>query len=129
MQRHHSSINSAVALITATCLVLPPFVDAFGAQGAATPAPAKPAAVAAPPTIDGGWPKSFATSSGGVLVFYQPQTSSWEAQKHLVAYAAVAYTEKGAEKPALGTVKIESATRASPWTSVSSALRSSRSPR
>ena len=32
-------------------------------------------------------------------------------QKHMVAYAAVSYTPKGAAKPALGTVKVESDTQ------------------
>ncbi len=38
------------------------------------------------------------------------RSSSWVDQKHVVAYAAVSYTPKGAEKPALGTVKVESDT-------------------
>ena len=41
---------------------------------------------------------------------YQPQIASWTDQKHIVAYAAVSYTPKGAAKPALGTVKVESDT-------------------
>ena len=59
---------------------------------------------------DGGWPRSYTTASGAALVLYQPQISSWADQKHVVAYAAVSYTPKGATKPALGTVKLESDT-------------------
>ena len=41
---------------------------------------------------------------------YQPQVASWTDQKHIVAYSAVGYEKKGAEKPTLGSVKIESDT-------------------
>ena len=41
---------------------------------------------------------------------YQPQVASWDEQSHMLAYAAVSYTAKGAAKPALGTVKIEADT-------------------
>jgi hypothetical protein len=47
------------------------------------------------------------------LLLYQPQIASWEAQKHLVGYGAVSYEMKGAEKPALGTIKIEANTAVS----------------
>ena len=73
------------------------------------PATAKPAAAAAVPT-DGGWPRSVTTASGAALIAYQPQISSWTDQKHVVAYSAVSYASKGAEKPALGTVKLEADT-------------------
>jgi len=72
---------------------------------------AKPAAApAAPAAPDGDWPRSLTTASGAALVLYQPQISSWVDQKHIVAYTAVSYTPKGAAKPALGTVKVESDT-------------------
>ena len=59
---------------------------------------------------DGGWPRAYTTASGAALVVYQPQISSWADQKHVVLYAAVSYTPKGAKAPALGTVKVESDT-------------------
>ena len=43
---------------------------------------------------------------------YQPQVASWEHQKHMVAYAAVAYEPKGATgKPALGSLRMEADTK------------------
>ena len=44
------------------------------------------------------------------MLVYQPQISSWDKQKHLVAFSAVSYRAKGAEKPALGTVRFEADT-------------------
>jgi len=79
------------------------------AQPAAAAQPT-PAGAAAPAAPDGGWPRAYATASGAALLLYQPQVSSWVDQKHMVAYAAVSYLAKGAEKPALGTVKVESDT-------------------
>ena len=83
-------------------------------------AAAKPAAASAPnagaaPAVDadGGWPRAYSTPSGGQLLLYQPQVASWDGQKHMVAYAAVSYQPKGAQKPALGTIKIESDTTVS----------------
>jgi hypothetical protein len=64
--------------------------------------------------VDGGWPRASTTASGAELVVYQPQISSWPDQKNVVLYAAVSYTPKGAAKPALGTVKVESATSVAP---------------
>ena len=60
---------------------------------------------------DPGWPRAHTTKRGGRVVIYQPQVASWEGQKHLVAYAAVSYLAKGAEKPILGTIKVESDTK------------------
>jgi hypothetical protein len=110
-----------VAIATALSLALSPAAPlaagqtaAAASQAAGPPAPAAtPApAAAAPeaPAVDGGWPRAYATSSGGRILMYQPQVASWEGQKKMVAYAAVAYEAKGAQKPALGTVKIEAGT-------------------
>jgi hypothetical protein len=44
---------------------------------------------------------------------YQPQTAMWENQKHLVAYSAVAYRAKAAEKTTFGTIKLEADTKTS----------------
>src|SRR4030095_571394 len=72
----------------------------------------KPAASGAAVTEpDGGWPRAYTAPSGATIVFYQPQVASWVDQKHATLYAAVSYTAKGAKEPALGTLKVESATR------------------
>jgi len=63
--------------------------------------------------IDGGWPRAYSTPAGGAIIIYQPQVASWDARAHMVAYAAMAYQAKGAAKPALGTVKVESSTSVS----------------
>src|SRR5262245_37185755 len=83
----------------------------------ATAAPAKPAAAqarttnaAAPREVDGGWPRDLGMKDGGAIRVFQPQVASWDGQKKIVMYSAVSYTAKGAEKPALGTVKIEADT-------------------
>ena len=47
------------------------------------------------------------------MLIYQPQVASWEKQTHLVAYSAVSQRATGAEKPAVGTVKIEADTKVS----------------
>ena len=46
-------------------------------------------------------------------MLYAPQIASWEGQKRLVAYAAVSYQAKGAEKPELGTLTFETDTSVS----------------
>jgi hypothetical protein len=85
------------------------------AQGsaAAKPAAAPAAGSAAAAPVDGGWPRLFDVASGGSILLYQPQISEWTAQKHLVAFSAVSYRAKGAEKPALGTVKLAADTNVS----------------
>jgi hypothetical protein len=79
----------------------------------ASPAAKAGAAPAAATPVDGGWPRVYDVASGGSMLLYQPQISSWESQKHMVAYSAVSYRAKGAEKPALGTVKLETDTNVS----------------
>jgi hypothetical protein len=110
-----SPVRAIVALATAIALVAPPCAQLLTAQAPASPAKAstKPAAKPAPANapVDGGWPRTYDTASGVRLVLYQPQIANWNAQKQMVAYAAVSYAEKGAEKPVLGTIKVESATR------------------
>src|SRR4051794_12321105 len=86
-----------------------PSTSAKSAPGAAKAAPN--AAASSEP--DGGWPRAYPPPSGGRLLLYQPQIASWEGQKNLVAYGAVSYEPKGAEKPALGSIKIEANTRVS----------------
>ena len=41
---------------------------------------------------------------------YQPQVASWDNQRHMVAFSAVSHRATGADKPALGTVKLEADT-------------------
>jgi hypothetical protein len=72
-----------------------------------------PAPEAGEEAVDGGWPRSYVMPNGGSLVIYQPQVASWERQKHVVAYGAVAYTAPGAKKPDVGSIKLESDTRVS----------------
>ena len=118
MRTRHSSSRTAVALAMAASLALFPYLDVVRAQApAAPPGAVKPAAkpaaaapAAAQKPVDGGWPRAYTAPSGAIVVLYQPQIASWQDQKHIVAYSAVAYEKKGEEKPALGSVKIESDT-------------------
>ena len=129
MARNLAVARAAVAVTTAFTLGLAPAVPVLAQAppattppAAAKPAPAakpaagtaaKPAAKAASPAPpDGGWPRGYVTPSGAKIVVYQPQVASWENQKHVVAYAAVSH-DTGAEKPALGSVKIEAETKVS----------------
>ena len=59
---------------------------------------------------DGGWPRGYSLPSEAQIIVFQPQVSSWDDQKHMVALAAVSYVPKGDEKPTLGTIKIEADT-------------------
>jgi hypothetical protein len=85
----------------------PPAPKPSPAPKAAAPAPKEAAAV------DGGWPRAYSTASGGRILMYQPQIATWAEQKHVVAYAAVAYDTKGAAKPSMGSVRIEADTKVS----------------
>src|SRR5262245_23740642 len=123
------AMKERIALFTVFSLLLPPPMPRAAAQTPAakpaTPAtqtapPAKPATTAAkpaapappqPPDPDGGWPRNYTTKSGAALVVYQPQIASWDNQTHAVAFAAVSYALPGAEKPAMGTIKLEANTR------------------
>src|SRR5215472_1163628 len=69
--------------------------------------------VAAAPDVDGGWPRAYLTAADAAVIVYQPQIASWDRRAQMVAYAAIAYQAKGAKKPALGTVKLESRTSVS----------------
>ena len=91
-----------------------PTTQAGAPQKPAAQAGAAPAkAAAAPAFVDGGWPRIYDLPSGGTILVYQPQVASWEKQTHLVAYSAVSQRAKGAEKPAIGTIKIEADTQVS----------------
>ena len=62
---------------------------------------------------DRGWPRAYSLPSEAQLVLYQPQIASWQDQKQLVAYTAVSYVAKGEQKPALGTIRLETETETS----------------
>jgi hypothetical protein len=78
---------------------------------------------ALPPQVSGGqtapqpferrWPRGFSLPSEAQVVLYQPQVANWDDRKHMVALSAVSYIAKGAEKPTLGTIKIEADTSVS----------------
>ena len=128
MRTHPPASRRAVAVLTAASFILSQAAPLLAspmagpAQGQvagppkpkATPAPPPPSTangVTVTPPADGGWPRAYATPSGGKIVIYQPQVASWDEQRHVVAYAAVSYETKGATKPALGSVKIEADTK------------------
>src|SRR5262249_4302836 len=64
--------------------------------------------------IDGGWPRFYTTPSGAQVVLYEPQVASWDDQKHIVMYSAVAYTPKDQRGTALGTIRVEADTKVAP---------------
>lgn len=121
MLRTQRSMRSQVAVLTIASLLGSMFAPLAAAQArTATPQPARtPAGQATSPTAaaplseppDGGWPRAYTTTSGAALVVYQPQVASWVDQEHVVMYTAVSYAAKGADMPALGTLKVESDTR------------------
>ena len=112
MNRSHGFFRATMTIVTvsATAALVVPEPLLLLAQTAPAPAAKKPAAPAAPQANDGGWPRDYGMKSGGEIRVFQPQIASWDGQKRMVAYAAVSYSAKGADKPALGTVKIEADT-------------------
>jgi len=118
MRIQHRSFHAVVALVTAASVLFTPIVPVLRAQTApSTTAPkstaAKPAAAASSATgtaaVDGGWPRDYATTTGGALRIFQPQIASWDGQRKLVAYSAVSFIPKGASKQTMGTVKFVNA--------------------
>ncbi len=79
-------------------------------QPAAKPA-ATAAATSAPAPVDGGWPRLHSLPDGSSFLVYQPQVATWSEWKHLVAFSAVSYRTKTAEKPAIGTIKFAADTK------------------
>jgi hypothetical protein len=63
-----------------------------------------------PVQADGGWPRSYTTPTGAKVVIYTPQVASWENQKLMVLYAAVAYTPTNAMS-VFGSIKAEVKTK------------------
>jgi len=110
---HYHALRSAVAVLTACEVLVSPLAPLVRAQTASSP-PAQPAPSASPAVPatgpDGGWPRDLVAPDGGEIRMFQPQIASWDGQRRMVAYAAVAYSAKGATKPALGTIKMEADT-------------------
>ena len=100
MKRILSSV--LLVLIITFSLVLPPRGASQTARTAATTQRTS--------QISDVWPRAYALPSEAQMVIFQPQTQSWEGQKHLVAMAAVSYSKKDAPKPELGTIKLEADT-------------------
>ncbi len=114
-----------VALVTSLSVLLAPSVQlaqtvpagqaakpvqpATGTAPTAKTAPAASATQGAPSSqpVDGEWPRAFVTSTKAQLMVYQPQISTWEQQKKVVAFSAVSYKAASAAKPELGSVKLE----------------------
>ena len=107
MNNRLRSTRGIVALVTSANLVASSWLPAIHAKATQTAAPktttqapaaaAKPAAKPAePPPPDGGWPRQYVTKSGAPFVVYQPQIATWDDQKKMTAYAAVAYSAQGA---------------------------------
>src|SRR6516225_9580764 len=103
MTRRRSRIRSGIALLSICGLLIStaPPMGAHAAESSADTTTAGP---------DGGWPRGYSTPSGGHVLIYQPQVAGWAGQTHLVAYAAVAFTPSGADKPEMGTIRIEADT-------------------
>jgi hypothetical protein len=79
-------------------------------QPAKSPERRAPESASTTPVADPGWPRAYTTPAGARVQIYQPQIASWEGHRHLVAYVAVAHRSRGAERPVLGTLKVEAET-------------------
>ena len=106
MRTHSSPGRGGISALTVLSLLFSEMVPLLPAQTA-------PAAEADEVDVDGGWPRTYPMPNGGTVVIYEPQAASWDRQKHLVAYSAVAYSAPGAQKPDLGSIKLESDTSVS----------------
>ena len=133
--KRHQRRHAAAAVLAAFSLLVQPLTPLVAAQAPAAqtakpaaspsqatakpttqPAGAKPPAPApAAAPIDGGWPRYY-DAAGGSILLYQPQISTWDNQKHLVAFSAVSFrqantAQNASEKPAVGTIKLEADTK------------------
>src|SRR5215470_15772983 len=106
-----------ISLIVISLIGLGPVLPSFSRQKSAhasTPAAQTAGVPASGQAVEKPWPRSYAAPSGARIVIHEPQAASWDDQKHLIAYAAVSYLPTAeAEKPALGTLKVEAATSVS----------------
>ncbi len=121
LRSDHQSGRTRIALVTAFALIAQPLTPVMGqsaapaAQGAvqkptlasAAAATQKPAAATTPAPLEKPWPRAFQTPSGMHVLIYQPQVSEWSGQRHMVAFAAVGVDMPGAQKTALGSLKLE----------------------
>jgi hypothetical protein len=98
----------AVARISVLSLILQPSISVVGAAAFVQ---AKPAATAATPPVDGGWPRLYSLPTGGSIAVYQPQVATWDRQAHIVAYSAVSHRANASSTPANGTIKLEADTK------------------
>jgi hypothetical protein len=108
LSKQHRSIRSRLAVVLALTLlrVVPALPGTPSPQDASGNNPA-------PADVDPGWPRLFNLSGGSALI-YQPQIASWDDQKHIVAWSALSYTQKGSPKPTLGSLKMEAETKVAP---------------
>jgi hypothetical protein len=106
--RLKGACRTLVATFVAGALAVPPglFAQATSTAGAPVGSPT-PAAGS-----DIGWPRRYDLSDGAATL-HQPQIASWEGQKRMVAWSAVAYEAKGAKQPTLGTLRFEATTSVS----------------
>ncbi|HSF14813.1 MAG TPA: hypothetical protein VLK65_04610 [Vicinamibacteria bacterium] len=109
MRAESSPGKASMAILTAASLLFSEMAPLLPAQTA--PAPAREAGEQE--EVDGGWPKTYSMPGGESVVIYQPQAASWDRQKHLVAFSAVSYGAPGTDKPALGSIKLETDTSVS----------------
>jgi hypothetical protein len=98
-------LREIAAAVIVLSLVVEPLARVIAAAPRVPPAD-EPAAA-----VDGAWPRAYELRNGGQVLVYQPQIASWADQKRMVAFSAVSYRAATAEKPALGTIKIEADTR------------------
>ena len=135
---HRKRADAIAAIVAAVAMLTEPSLHLATAVASQAPPPAKPtaqpaakptapppatpaqtqptakpaAATTTPAPIDGGWPRMYNLPSGGSVLMYQPQISTWDKQAHVVAFSALSYRDKTtAEKPALGTVRLEADTQ------------------
>jgi hypothetical protein len=62
---------------------------------------------------DPGWPRTYTTPTGAWVQVHEPQIASWDDQRRLVAYVAVAHRRRTGEAPVLGALKFEADTAVS----------------
>ena len=108
MLSQNRKARSWAAIPTAISFILYPVVPLVSAQQ--PPSPTATQAESEAPA-QGVWPRWFETSSGGTVVMYAPQVSSWDGQRLMVFRAAVSFTYKDSQKPDLGTVEVEADTK------------------
>jgi len=108
--RRRDRSRTPIASLVILALAAGPARGPLLAQAAAQAAPAKTSTTTSggPAAIDGGWPRAYRTPARALLLIYQPQIASWDGRERMVAYAAVAYQAEGADRPSLGTVRVES---------------------